>query len=85
MKKNIAFLLTLLVLLSMLVGCAKQAAVPTAETPAAPTEEKTVEGKDTEKALGEEQAKEAMRLAGHKLPIKTKFVVKEKTTEGVEG
>jgi ribosomal protein L16/L10AE len=26
-----------------------------------------------------------MRLAGYKLPIKTKFVVKEKTTEGVEG
>ena len=25
----------------------------------------------------EEQAKEAMRLAGHKLPIKTKFVMKE--------
>ena len=25
----------------------------------------------------EEQAREAMRLAGHKLPIKTKFIVKE--------
>jgi len=25
----------------------------------------------------EEVAREAMRLAGHKLPIKTKFVVKE--------
>ena len=31
----------------------------------------------------EEVAKEAMRLAGHKLPIKTKFIKKE-TTEGEE-
>lgn len=62
MKKNIAFLLTLLALLSMLVGCTKQAAVPTAKPPAAPTEEKTVEEKDTEKALGEEQTKEAVEL-----------------------
>ena len=33
----------------------------------------------------EADGREAMRLAGYKLPIKTKFVVKEKTTEGVEG
>lgn len=32
----------------------------------------------------EEQAKEAMRLAGHKLPIKTKFISKEKEIEGGE-
>ena len=30
-------------------------------------------------------AREAMRLAGNKLPIKTKFIVKEKVEEGVEG
>ncbi len=30
----------------------------------------------------EEVAREAMRLAGHKLPIKTKFVKKEETEEG---
>ena len=35
--------------------------------------------------VSEADAREAMRLAGHKLPIKTKFVVKEKITEGVEG
>lgn len=29
----------------------------------------------------EEQAREAMRLAGHKLPCKTKFVMKEKEVE----
>lgn len=33
--------------------------------------------------VSEETAREAMRLAGHKLPIKTKFVVKE--TEAEEG
>ena len=33
----------------------------------------------------EEVAREAMRIAGYKLPIKTKFVIKEKNTEGVEG
>ena len=33
--------------------------------------------------VNEEVAKEAMRLAGHKLPIKTKFITKE--TEGQEG
>jgi large subunit ribosomal protein L16 len=27
--------------------------------------------------VAEDVAKEAMRLAGHKLPIKTKFIVKE--------
>ncbi|MGB4795849.1 MAG: ribosomal protein L16, partial [Candidatus Saccharimonadales bacterium] len=27
--------------------------------------------------VSEETAREAMRLAGHKLPVKTKFVVKE--------
>lgn len=35
--------------------------------------------------VSEADAREAMRLAGYKLPIKTKFVVKGKTTEGVEG
>ena len=35
--------------------------------------------------VSEADAREAMRLAGYKLPIQTKFVVKEKTTEGVEG
>lgn len=35
--------------------------------------------------VSEADAREAMRLAGYKLPIKTKFVVKEKITEGVEG
>ena len=33
--------------------------------------------------VAEEVAKEAMRLAGHKLPIKTKFITKE--TEAKEG
>ena len=33
--------------------------------------------------VNEEVAKEAMRLAGHKLPIKTKFITRE--TEGQEG
>ena len=32
--------------------------------------------------IAEEVAKEAMRLAGHKLPIKTKFVKKEANGEG---
>ena len=31
--------------------------------------------------VSEEVAKEAMRLAGHKLPIKTKFVVREEVKE----
>jgi large subunit ribosomal protein L16 len=31
----------------------------------------------------EEQAREAMRLAGHKLPCKSKFIMKE--TENIEG
>ena len=31
--------------------------------------------------VGEEQAREAMRLASHKLPCKTKFVMKEIETE----
>ena len=31
--------------------------------------------------VSEEQAREAMRLAGHKLPCKTKFVMKEIETE----
>jgi len=34
--------------------------------------------------VSEEQAKEAMRLAGHKLPCKSKFVMKEKQ-EIIEG
>ena len=33
----------------------------------------------------EEIAKEAMRLAGHKLPIKTKFVTREETEKQAEG
>ena len=33
----------------------------------------------------EEQAREAMRLAGHKLPCKTKFVAKEKEDVANEG
>ncbi len=32
----------------------------------------------------EEVAREAMRLAGHKLPVKTKFVVRDKKEEGAE-
>jgi len=32
--------------------------------------------------VSEEVAREAMRLAGHKLPIKTKFVKKEENGEG---
>ena len=31
--------------------------------------------------VAEDVAKEAMRLAGHKLPIKTKFIVKDKAEE----
>ena len=31
--------------------------------------------------VNEEQAREAMRLASHKLPCKTKFVIKEKETD----
>jgi large subunit ribosomal protein L16 len=34
--------------------------------------------------VSREVAQEAMRLAGHKLPIKTKFVTKEDTKEGGE-
>ena len=33
----------------------------------------------------EEQAREAMRLAGHKLPCKTKFVIREKEETSNEG
>ncbi len=33
--------------------------------------------------ISEEVAKEAMRLAGHKLPIKTKFIAKEQEAEEV--
>ena len=35
--------------------------------------------------VSEEVAREAMRLASHKLPIKTKFVVKETTDDVKEG
>ena len=35
--------------------------------------------------VSEEQAREAMRLAGHKLPCKTKFVMKDKEEEIIEG
>jgi large subunit ribosomal protein L16 len=34
--------------------------------------------------VSEADAREAMRLASYKLPVKTKFIKKEKT-EGVEG
>ena len=34
--------------------------------------------------ITKEQAKEAMRLAGNKLPIKTKFICKEDNAEGGE-
>ncbi len=34
--------------------------------------------------VGEAQAREAMRLASHKLPCKTKFMVKEKAEETTE-
>ena len=34
--------------------------------------------------VGEAQAREAMRLASHKLPCKTKFMVKEKAEETIE-
>ncbi len=34
--------------------------------------------------VSEETAREAMRLASHKLPVKTKFMVKEKAAEGGE-
>jgi len=33
----------------------------------------------------EEEAKEAFRLAGHKLPIKTRFIIRETGGEGNEG
>jgi large subunit ribosomal protein L16 len=32
--------------------------------------------------VSEELAREAMRLAGHKLPVKTKFITRE--TEGIQ-
>ena len=35
--------------------------------------------------VDEQIAREAMRLAGHKLPIKTKFIKKEEVQEGGEG
>ncbi len=35
--------------------------------------------------VDEAVAREAMRLAGHKLPIKTKFMIKENVQEGGEG
>ena len=35
--------------------------------------------------VSEESAREAMRLASHKLPCKTKFVMKEKEEEIIEG
>lgn len=36
------------------------------------------------KGVSEEVAKEAMRLAGHKLPIKTKFVTKADLAEEIK-
>lgn len=35
--------------------------------------------------ITEEQAREALRLASHKLPIKCKFMMKEQVAEGGEG
>jgi len=35
--------------------------------------------------VGEEMAREAMRLAAHKLPIKTQFVVREGVSAGEQG
>ena len=35
--------------------------------------------------VSEELAREAMRLASHKLPVKCKFMIKEKVQEGGEG
>ena len=35
--------------------------------------------------VSEDVAREAMRLAGHKLPVKTKFVVKAKAEDIIEG
>ena len=35
--------------------------------------------------VGEEQAREALRLASHKLPVKCKFMMKEQIAEGGEG
>ena len=34
--------------------------------------------------ITEEQAKEAMRLAGHKLPVKTKFIKRESVAEEIK-
>jgi large subunit ribosomal protein L16 len=34
--------------------------------------------------VSEEKAREAMRLASHKLPVKCKFAVKEQAEEGGE-
>ena len=48
------------------------------------SEQDVKDGEDVLRAYGvpEEDAKEAMRLASHKLPIKCKFVVKQ--TEATE-
>ena len=35
--------------------------------------------------ITEEQAREALRLASHKLPVKCKFMMKEQVAEGGEG
>jgi large subunit ribosomal protein L16 len=35
--------------------------------------------------VGLDTAREAMRLAAHKLPVKTRFVVREETGAGAEG
>ena len=49
---------------------------------------KLAEFKEAEKAAeaakAEEKAREAMRLASHKLPVKCKFMVKEISEEGGE-
>ena len=40
--------------------------------------------KEEEKRLAEEKAREAMRLASHKLPVKCKFAIKEQQAKGGE-
>ena len=52
----------------------------TKKTEDAPVEETVAEATETEAAapaVDEELAREAMRLAAHKLPVKAKFVMRE--------
>ena len=64
-KQVIAFVSAAALAVTSLAGCGK-------------TEEKT---EKTTVSEAEETAKEAMRLAMHKLPIKCKFVKKEEVAE----